>query len=53
MLRLVSSQLERGHHTDDKTLAEAAVSFLARWLASSLAPDYPFLNDLKETRNEM
>ena len=30
MLRLVSSQLERGHHTDDKTLAEAAVSFLAR-----------------------
>ena len=36
MLRLVSSQLERGHHTDDKTLAEAAVSFLARSLPLSL-----------------
>ena len=47
VLRLVSSQLlfcpserGRGHHADQ-------VSFLA----PSLAPDYPFLNDLKETRN--
>ena len=49
----ISFKSARARSPHRRQNARRSSSLFPRSLASSLAPDYPFLNDLKETRNEM